>query len=148
MKNLFLLLTCCLLSLSTYAQTREGRQVNKATHYQERSDNDVRMAGEHLQKYSRQFYIGTGLMVAGYTVASISLANAVVNQNNSGGSTVNGGAGITIGAFMLIGGAVVQLLSHRHIGKAGKLLEQSVLSHNLRLQSSPAGLGFGLAYRF
>jgi hypothetical protein len=148
MKNLFLLLTCCLLSFSSYAQTREGRQVNEATHYQERSDNDVRMAGEHLQKYSRQFYIGTGLMVAGYTVASISLANAVVNQNTSGGNTVSGGAGITIGAFMLIGGAVVQLLSHRHIGKAGKLLEQSTLSHNLQLQSSPTGLGLGLAYRF
>lgn len=148
MKTLFLLLTFCLLSLSSYAQTREGRQANEATYYQERTDTDIRMAGEHLQKYSRQFYIGTGLMVAGYTVASISLANAIATQSTSGGSTVSGGAGITIGALMLAGGAVVQLLSHRHIGKAGKLLEQSTLGHNLQLQSSPTGLGLGLAYRF
>lgn len=105
------------------------------------------MAGEHLKKYTRQFYIGTGLMAVGYTAASISLANALANQN-TGGSSVNGGTGVTIGGLMLLGGAIVQVLSHRHIGKAGELLERSALSQKLELQGSPTGLGLGLAYKF
>ncbi len=148
MKNFLLLLTLCILSLSTFAQSNPGRKINEGSYYQESNNSNIRMAGERLQQYSRQFYLGTGLMVAGYTVTTISLANAVVTQNNNGGSTVSGGAGITVGALMLLGGAVVQLLSHRHIGKAGKLLEQEALSANFQFQGSSAGVGLGLAYQF
>lgn len=146
MKTLAPLLLLCILSIAAYSQST-GRQINESIYYQQEDNESLRLAGEHLKKHSRQFYVGTGLMVAGYTIAYISLANAV-NHQNTNGSTVSLGAGVTLGSLMILGGSVIQILSHRHIGKAGEMLEQSTLSHNLRLQGSPAGLGLGLAYRF
>ena len=147
MKYLLLLLTVSICSLSTFAQSGPKRQINEPNYYQDSNSPNVQMAGKYLKKYTRQFYIGTGIMAAGYLVTYISFANAI-NQTTNGGSNVTGGAGATVGGLMLIGGAVVQLLSHRNIGKAGEMLEQSVLTHKLQLQGSPAGVGLGLAYRF
>lgn len=145
MKYLFLFLALCTISVSSIAQVNTERRDTEPDYYQEAGSENIQMAGKHLKKYTQQFYIGTGLMVAGYTVTSLSLASAVAN---SGSGTVSGGAGITIGSLMLLGGAVVQILSHRHIGKAGRLLEQSNLGQGLQLQGSTDGLGIGLAYRF
>lgn len=147
MRSLFLFLTFSIFSLSCFAQSKPQRQINEPNYYQEGSSQGIRMAGQHLKKYTRQFYLGTGLMAVGYTAASISLANAVANQNTNGGS-VSGGAGVTIGGLMLLSGAIVQVLSHRHIGKAGELLERSALNQNLELQGSQTGVGLGLAYKF
>lgn len=93
------------------------------------------MAGEYLQKYSRQYYLGTGLMVGGMLISAAS-----VNTYSSGLATAGG--------LLVLGGFVVQVLSHRHIGRAGELLEQSSISQNFKIQASPEGLGLGLAYRF
>lgn len=146
MKAFFPLLLLCSLSMAAFSQS-PGRQINEPAYYQQEDSESLRLAGEYLKKHSRQFYIGTGLMVAGYTVTYISLSSALNNQSTNG-NTASIGAGITFGSLMVIGGTVIQILSHRHIGKAGEMLERSTLSHNLRLQGSPAGLGLGLAYRF
>lgn len=93
------------------------------------------MAGELLQKHSRQYYLGTGLMAAGYVISLTSLYSESTGL-------------VTVGGLAILGGFVVQVLSHRHIGRAGKLLERSTLSEHIQIQGSPAGLGMGLAYRF
>lgn len=93
------------------------------------------MAGEYLQRHSRQYYLGTGLMAGGYVIALASVSSE--------------SAGLaTIGGLAILGGFVVQVLSHRHIGRAGELLERSTLSERIQIQGSPVGPGMGLAYRF
>lgn len=133
MKYLLLLLFVC-LSLISQAQVNPGKNLNEPNFYAN-GDQNTKMAGEYLQKYSRQFYVGTGLMAGGY---AITLAS--IYSESSGAATVGG--------LVILGGFVVQVLSHRHIGRAGELLERSAISQRIQIQESPAGLGMGLAYRF
>lgn len=122
------------LSMMSYAQGNPGKNLNEPNFYVS-GDQNTRLAGEYLQKYSRQFYIGTGLMASGYVIALAS-----VYSENTGVATVGG--------LAILGGFVVQVLSHRHIGRAGELLERSAISQRIQIHGSSAGLGMGLAYRF
>lgn len=133
MKYLLILLFVC-VSLASNAQGNPGKSMNEPNFYVN-GDQDTRMAGEYLQKYSRQFYLGTGLMAGGYAISLASI------YSESAGL-------ITVGGLAILGGFVVQVLSHRHIGKAGELLERSAIAGRVQIQGSPAGLGMGLAYRF
>lgn len=133
MKYLLTLLFAC-ASLAANAQANPGRSINEPSFYVN-DEQDTKMAGELLQKHSRQYYLGTGLMAAGYVISLTSLYSESTGL-------------VTVGGLAILGGFVVQVLSHRHIGRAGKLLERSTLSEHIQIQGSPAGLGMGLAYRF
>lgn len=100
------------------------------------------MAGEQLQKYTRRYYIGLAMISGGHIIAMASALASLNNQQTAPPS------GILIGSLAATGGFVLQILSHRHIGKAGRFLKESTLGQNLHLQGSPEGLGIGLAYRF
>jgi hypothetical protein len=122
------------ITIAANAQGNPGRNMSEPSFYTT-GDSSTRMAGEYLQKYSRQYYLGTGLMVGGYIIAL-----AAIPGENPGL--------IVAGGLATVGGFVVQLLSHRHIGRAGELLQQSAISQNIKIQGSSTGLGLGLAYHF
>lgn len=133
MKYLLILLFLC-ITIAANAQGNPGRNMSEPSFYTN-GDSSTRMAGEYLQKYSRQYYLGAGLMAGGYIIAL-----AAIPSENPGL--------LVAGGLASVGGIVVQLLSHRHIGRAGELLQQSAISQNLKIQGSSAGMGIGLAYHF
>lgn len=149
MKTLLLCLPLLIISLYTKAQRNPGEKMNEPSFYEEKDLSreelkmePIQLAGEHLQKYTREYYIGLAMIGGGYTLAGASAVSSFYNRQ-AGPS-----AGILVGSLIATGGLVIQFISHRHIGKAGRLLKESTLSENIRFQGSTEGLGIGLASCF
>ena len=96
--------------------------------------SDIKRAGEYLRKHSKQYYLGLAIMGGGYV--------AVLASLNSDSPEL-----ATLGSIAILGGIVVQIISHRQIGKAGYMLERSTLSR-LKVKGASEGIGIGLAYNF
>lgn len=139
MKYCFLTLTLLLVTLVSMAQTNPGNKMTEPSFYQESNNDALRQAGAALRKHTRQYYIGTGIVVGGLT---LSTAAAVASINGA----ENGGLA-TVGSLATIAGMVIQIISHRHIGNAGKILERASMS-SFQVQPSSTGVGMGLAYHF
>lgn len=137
MKILFTTLSFLFISFASMAQGNPGTTMKEPSYYQDNNPIALREAGRSLQKFTTQFYIGTGIMVGGTILTSIS----TVDINNPNQSMA------TVGAIMVVAGTVVQLISFKHVGKAGRLLENGALS-NLKIQGSSSSMGLGLAYHF
>lgn len=142
----FIILTSLLFSLSFIAKSQETPQEeidNDAYYYQENKNDEkvkeqyIRQAGQYLQKHSKQYYLGLGIMGGGYV-----LTIAAINSENVGLAT--------IGSLAVLGGLVIQIISHKQIGKAGDMLERSTrsLSERFEIIDSSEGMGLGLAYKF
>lgn len=142
----FIILTTLLFSLSFIAKSQDTPQEeidNDAYYYQENRNEEkvkeqyIRQAGQYLQKHSKQYYLGLGIMAGGYvlTIASIGSENVGL---------------ATIGSLAVLGGFIVQIVSHKQIGKAGEMLERSTrpLSGRFEVIDSSESIGIGLAYNF
>lgn len=145
MKHLLFSFSLLFISLFSLAQTNPGNQLQEPNYYQDGLNNEaLREAGAALRKYTRQYYIGTGIMIGGYTLITLSAVTAASTNGTAGYEN----AGLaTVGFLATVGGTVLQIISHRHIGKAGRLLERASMS-SLHIQPSSTGIGLGLAYRF
>ena len=137
MKIILCTLSFFLICFASVAQSNPGNTMREPNYYQDNNPLAVREAGRSLQKFTTQFYIGTGIQIGGTVLASLSN----VDMNNPNQSMA------AVGAIMMVAGTVVQLISFKHVGKAGRLLENGTLS-NLKIQGSSSGMGLGLAYNF
>lgn len=137
MKIILYTLSFLLISFASVAQSNPGTTMREPNYYQDNNPLALREAGRSLQKFTTQFYIGTGIMIGGTVLTSLS----TVDTNNPNQSMA------AVGAIMVVAGTVVQLISFKHVGKAGRLLENGTLS-NLKVQGSSSGMGLGLAYHF
>ena len=139
MKVLFLTISFCLFCLALYAQNNDDPRRTEPGYYKEIDSEvnpkDIRRAGEYLKRYTKQYYLGLTIIGGGYIAAVAS-----VNSDSEELATVAG--------LAILGGIVVQFISHRHIGKAGDMLERSTLSKRFQIKGSSAGTGLALAYSF
>lgn len=139
MKYLLFTLSLFLISFAAKSQTNPASQLKEPNYYQDINSEALKEAGTHLRKYTREYYLGTGLMAGGYILVFSAAMSSMGGTENIGLATV--------GALTTSAGLLLQILSHRHIGKAGQILERSA-QNSLHIQPSSSGIGLGLAYRF
>lgn len=136
MKHLFFTLLLLLISFSSFAQDKPAEKPTAPEIQPESKEDALKQAGVALQKHTRQYYLGAGIMMGGVVIITAS------------GLTAGDNAGlVTFGIITALTGTVLQVISHRHIGRAGEILENASLS-SLRLQPASSGMGLGLAYHF
>lgn len=139
MKYCLLTLTLLLVTLVSMAQTNPGNKMTEPSFYQESNNDALRHAGAALRQHTRQYYLGTGILVGGLTLTTAAAIASIGGADNTGLATV--------GSLATIAGMVIQIISHRHIGNAGRILERASMS-SLQIQPGPTGIGMGLAYHF
>lgn len=136
MKHLFFSIFLLLISFISFAQDRPAEKATGTEIKQESKEEALRQAGAAFRKHTRQYYLGAGIMMGGVVIITAS------------GLTANDNPGlVTFGIITALTGTVLQVISHRHIGRAGEILENASLS-SLRLQPASSGMGLGLAYHF
>lgn len=86
-----------------------------------------------LQKSHREFRTGTALMIVGTLITGLSFALTEKQTNN-----INTGLAAVGGTLMVVGG-IIQIDSHKHIGRAGnfKKKEKDLNWHQKQLNSNP-----------
>ena len=144
MKYLLLSLSFFFISHASFAQINPGNQMSEPAYYQGGNDTNIREAGIALQKYTKQYYLGTGLMAGGYVLVAAAAITAAAAPGGTGSENVGLA---TVGSITFLAGLIVQVLSHRHIGRAGQLLERGAMG-SLKVQPASSGMGLGLAYSF
>ncbi|MBN1187596.1 MAG: hypothetical protein JXB49_35300 [Bacteroidales bacterium] len=89
-------------------------------------------AGDELIKYTKHFYYGYGMVMAGYLVAVIGAASYSEEI-------------MLIGGVGALAGGILLLESHSHIGKAGKILNSTNNSSSEKVHIHSTSHGIGLA---
>lgn len=136
MKYLFFSIFLLLISFFSFAQDRPAEKATATEIKQENKEEALRQAGAAFRKHTKQYYLGAGIMMGGVVIITAS------------GLTASDNAGlVTFGIITALTGTVLQVISHRHIGRAGEILENASLS-SLRIQPASSGMGLGLAYHF
>lgn len=136
MKHLFFSIFLLLISFFSLAQDKPAGQTTDPVIQKETQNDALKEAGAAFRKHTRQYYVGTGIMMGGIVVITAS------------GLTANDNTGlVTFGILTALTGTVLQVISHRHIGRAGEILENASLS-SLRIQPASSGTGLALAYHF